>query len=109
MYDKVKAHEYYMKHRKLKGRISKKKITGAKTSERKRKRKTKYTAPKNIALMTKNGSGHTTKVTDSHLKQLKAKLVDIKERAVNLPPDEKKALKMSLNAIKGHIEKKGKG
>lgn len=104
-YDKQKAHDYYMKHRKLKGRKRKPKISAGKVSQRKRKRKVKYTAPVSAGYVTKSSGGKATVIKEKDYKLLKSQLDELKKRAVNLPPEKKKALKTSLNVIKGKIIK----
>lgn len=103
-YDAVKAHEYYMKHRKLKGR-KKAKVKASGEIKRKKKKKSRYVAPKNIALATKSSGGKGTKITNmDEFEFIKAKMEDIKKRAVKLPPKKKKALKSALIAMRGKIK-----
>lgn len=106
-YDKVKAHEYYMKHRKLKGRKGKAKTTGGKVSQKKAKIKKRYTAPKGVALMTKSKGGKGVKMTEEQY--LKTKITDLKEHLSNLTPDKKVAVKSQIMNISARFKKiKGK-
>jgi hypothetical protein len=109
-YDKAKAHEYYMKHRKLKGkkRKVKPKVTGGKISARKHKKKLRAALPKNTALQFKNKGGHTTKVTADEYAHISAKLATIKEKAAKLSPAQKTALKGALKNIKMYKKMRGK-
>lgn len=107
-YDKAKAHDYYMKHRKLKGkrRKAKPKVTGGQVKNRKNKSKGIIKMPQNTALATKNSGGKAVNGQDKNLQLLQAKLADIKEKAKNLPPEKKTALKSALVAIRGKIKKR---
>ena len=104
-YDKQKAHEYYMKHRKLKGKKGKVKNRAGKVSERKKKHKQKIAIPKNLATLTKSTGG---KATTIKYDEYKRRFDEIKQRAVNLSPEKKKALKKALNDIKA-LKKLNKG
>ena len=110
LYDKAKAHEYYMKHRKLKGkkRKVKPKVTAGKVANRKKKRKATYKAPKNISLQTKNAGGTGTKISMSDYDKLSAKLGVLKDKIKDLTPAQKTALKGALGVVKQHIRRKGK-
>ena len=98
-YDKAKAHEYYMAHRKLKGKKTAVKNQGGKI-QRKKKKKEKYVAPKNASFTTKDSGGKGVKVKVGEYDKLRQKLNELKAKAVSLSPEKKKALKSALNGIK---------
>lgn len=107
----AQAHDYYMKHRKLKGRKKKAapKVT-EKVNNRKKKQKKAQKLPKAYTLATKTQSGGkavklSAEQHEAYSMRLKAKIADIREKANNLPPKEKQALKKALEGIKRQIKK----
>lgn len=110
-YDKTKAHDYYMKHRKLKGkrRKAKPKATGGKISQRKNKKKERQKMAYTLATSTQSG-GKAVKLSDKQHEdynaRIKAKIADIVEKSKNLPPEKKTALKSALKSIRSKIKKR---
>lgn len=96
MYDKVRAHEYYMMHRKLKGHRA-----GVNSLTPKGKRRKRYTAPKGAMLRTKNGTGHAVKIDHRKIdpagkEQIKAKIATLKANLGNLSQTDIKRLRRAL-------------
>lgn len=109
-YDRLKAHEYYMKHRKLKGRKkAAPKITSKlKDRKNKKKKRIKVTKAHTLATTTQKG-GKAVKLTsaqhEAYNDSLKAKLEQIKERLNNLPPKQKQAVKRALEQARKQLKK----
>ena len=109
-YDAIKAHEYYMKHRKLKGRKRKAaaKITGGKLKSRKNKKKQRNMVTKALYLTTGNknsGKAVHLKGTQADYDAIKAKLAQINSKTSQLSTKQKQAVKRALISVKRQLAK----
>lgn len=110
-YDPVKAHEYYMRHRKLKGRhptkgmstIQKEQWSYAKNQlqEAKRKQLANITEQKKEQIKNLNELKRTWK--ERLTEQTKQKIEELRERLKGMPAEKRKLFREGIQGMIGHI------